>query len=38
MIMLNARFKVYLSLEAIDMRKSINGLSIAVIEDLSCNP
>lgn len=38
MITLNSKLKVYLSLEAVDMRKSINGLSIAVIEELSCNP
>lgn len=38
MLTLRADFKIYLSLGAIDMRKSINGLSLAVIEDLSCNP
>ena len=30
--------KIYLSLHSVDMRKSINGLSICVVEDLICNP
>jgi transposase len=29
---------VYLSLEFVDMRKSINGLSLCIAEDLACNP
>ena len=38
MLMLDSSLKIYLSLEAMDMRKSINGLSICVLEDLERNP
>lgn len=38
MLKLDESLRIYLSLEAIDMRKSINGLSICVVEGLACNP
>ena len=38
MLTLNKSLKIYLSLEPVDIRKSINGLSLIVLEDLSHNP
>lgn len=38
MLTLDGSVKIYLSLEPMDMRKSINGLSISVLEDLERNP
>jgi len=38
MLTLDDSLKIYLSLDPMDMRKSINGLSICVLEDLAHNP
>lgn len=38
MLTLSNTLKVYLSLEPMDMRKAINGLSLYVIEELERNP
>lgn len=38
MLKLDESLKIHLSLEAVDMRKSINGLSIRVFEDMQLNP
>lgn len=38
MLNIPAGVKIYLSLESVDMRKSINGLSVQVIEVLKQNP
>lgn len=38
MLKFDESLKIYLSVESLDMRKSINGLSISVFEDLECNP
>ena len=38
MLVLDESLKIYLCLEVVDMRKSINGLSICIVDDLASNP
>lgn len=38
MLTFDESLKIYLSLEPVDMRKAINGLSLYVLEDLARNP